>query len=1465
MRKPQMGGVIRTVRRGKQWWLMLVMLAIAVCFIPLANSLASNNRAMAAGGDTTLADTVRGGRAYEDGKIDWTKIVDTSKIPSTVDRATTSIQWKISYYTPTSGTKVYPNYSRDTATDAGTVTLKAGSDTLEWTMPSACKDITECDMMEGGVYYNVDVAIGTRGAGAHEYSWDPEATESSPVEVPVEVFVPNQYTMDKVLTVGDEAKLSDNLGTVKWQTYDGCTADGQLPSYLVEDDKTTTTPTPADASRCEKALENNLLTEKPEVKLQAWFIKGSDPADDENGINNTGDLGVTSAYHPTEVTNFATGITLTYPKNGPSESMQNYSYSQGEGHDDSLLKYVPSTPRNMGPNSELNDAVITQCAGYVLSEGRYALAEAQKANKIYGSVTMPKTVEEGPHNPEIVFTIYVNQPTEPCDLAGTRIPADTTTDPDNGCIALIDGIVQNGAAYEDAVIGGGDDGTGTEGYSSLINESAANILAQKNKKADITYTFKDSDGNKLGEFTTPAGSTKKSQGSWKWEDGAKKYLQGAGAHKMSVELTSSTHAKDENGKPVVLKTWNFTMDVYVPAMDVADSDIIKGDDAPLSANMLPGSVLSEKIGASGSLAEPNEVYWTKDHVTKAEADYDIAEEKSMLTSKPTATPYARFLEGDKSVGLEMGSNSEVRPSTTTTFQVKFKLSGSTYSQAAETSASGLTDDVTNSTDLYLWNQHNEYVGGNNSSMIGAPLDSAANSLKPDPAKGAFTIYVAPTACYAGGSIMPSTDASTGCLGLNDGAVQNGAAHEFAVIGGGDDGTGGKGYSGLIRSDFAAVFLKDNTDSAVTWTVKDADGNALGTFTVPAGSKSTAAGAWKWASGAQEYLKGIGSHKLTVELTVSGHDKDANGNPVVLKTWHPTVTVYVPAMDVADSDIIKGHKNPMSANMLPGSVLSEVIGASGSLTEPNEVYWTKDHVIKAEADNDLAAEKTMLTSAPTVTPTAVVLAGDSLTQSEYQSSWDVAPAKTTTFQVKFELRGSSYPQGDEKVETVKSGLTSASDMVNGVTQSYLWNQHNEYVGGNNSSMIGAPLDSAANSLKPDATKGAFTIYVGYAPCDLSGSHVPSTDANTGCVGLIDAAVQDGAAHEYAIIGGGDDGKAGNGYSGLIYSATTKILLQENPDATITYTVKNTDGDELGHYAIPAGSKSVDDGKWAWKDGAQEYLKGVGAHQLSVELTASTHDLDANGDPVVLRTWTPKVTVYIPAVHLNDSDIKLGSDNPLKNNMLPGGVLSENTGFGGNPSEPNEVYWEKKAMGEKASGDNDLAAERHVLTSAPTATPVAMFLEGDDKVGSGLESDDTVSPTTSTTFQVKFDLSGSTSGAVETTPTGLTGDFTEGKTEQALYSQVSEYQLNTPNGAFGEFLGVPLETAENPLSPDQAKAAFTIYVSGKTVSSLPLTGGTGAGLAAVLTGLGTLLFAGLLAGMAWWTRKSRSAAHALNRGV
>jgi hypothetical protein len=96
-------------------------------------------------------------------------------------------------------------------------------------------------------------------------------------------------------------------------------------------------------------------------------------------------------------------------------------------------------------------------------------------------------------------------------------------------------------------------------------------------------------------------------------------------------------------------------------------------------------------------------------------------------------------------------------------------------------------------------------------------------------------------------------------------------------------------------------------------------------------------------------------------------------------------------------------------------------------------------------------------------------------------------------------------------------------------------------------------------------------------------------------------------------------------------------------------------------------------------------------------------------------------------------------------------------------------------------------------------------------------------------------------------------------------VSEYQLNTPNGAFGEFLGVPLETAENPLSPDQAKAAFTIYVSGKTVSSLPLTGGTGAGLAAVLTGLGTLLFAGLLAGMAWWTRKSRSAAHALNRGV
>jgi hypothetical protein len=969
--------------------------------------------------------------------------------------------------------------------------------------------------------------------------------------------------------------------------------------------------------------------------------------------------------------------------------------------------------------------------------------------------------------------------------------------------------VANGKAYE---------GSTLSGLGSLVSPATARTDADTDF-ADLTYAVKIGSDD-VGSYDPATGKV-----TFTDKDAAKVSSPGD----LSVALTPTITAKTAGSitAPVTGTALTATVSVFSPQADVENTLVESGKDTTLKDNLVSWDWWNKSTNKVASSTDFSGLTLVSDEMVGATSgaatNADMQGKWTAGAVKPSPDP--------------AGTNVAFDPTDNTDFTVMIQVKAKDADSSTATTLDAA--DVNNS----------EAVAQDD---IDASVQNDRNSAEAHD----FTVYVKHSdPCYLGGSDIPVAGGDDGCIALVDGLVQNGAAYEDAVIGGGDDGSGTDGYSSLINDSAANVLAQKNPTANIIYTFKDSDGNKLGEFTIPAGSTKKAQGSWTWEDGAQKYLKGVGAHKLSVELTTSTHTKDENGNPVVLKTWNFTMNVYVPAMDVADSDIIQGHYAELSANMLPGSVLSEVIGASGSLTEPNKVYWTKDNVEKAEADNDIAAEKNMLTSKPTATPMARFLEGDQSVGLEMGSDSSVKPDTTTTFQVKFQLRGSTYSQS---AETTASGLT---DEMTSSTELYLWNQHNEYVGGNNSSMIGAPLDSAANSLKPDPAKGAFTIYVGYAPCYLGGSRIPSTDPNTGCIGLIDAAVQNGAAHEYAVVGGGDDGKAGNGYSGLIYSAAAKILLQENPSADITYTVKNSDGEELGHYTIPAGSKSVDDGKWTWEDSAQEYLKGVGAHKVSVELTASTHDLDANGDPVVLRTWTPTVTVYIPAVHLNDSDIKLGSENPLKNNMLPGGVLSENTGVTGSPSASNEVYWEKKAMGEKASGDNDLAAERNVLTSAPAVTPVAEFLEGDSKVGSDLESSDTVSPTTSTTFQVKFDLSGSTDGDVETTPTGLTGDFTEGTTEQALYSQVNEYQLNAPNGAFGDFLGVPLDSAENPLSPDPAKAAFTIYVSGKTVSSLPLTGGTGAGLAAVLTGVGTILFAGLLAGVAWWTRRSRSAAHAL----
>ena len=413
---------------------------------------------------------------------------------------------------------------------------------------------------------------------------------------------------------------------------------------------------------------------------------------------------------------------------------------------------------------------------------------------------------------------------------------------------------------------------------------------------------------------------------------------------------------------------------------------------------------------------------------------------------------------------------------------------------------------------------------------------------------------------------------------------------------------------------------------------------------------------------------------------------------------------------------------------------------------------------------------------------------------------------------------------------------------------------------------ADIDASVKNDKNGAEAHAFTVYVKHSdPCYVGGDTKVNTED---CSSLGDGAVRDGSAYEYAVIGGGDDGKGDAGYTGLIDDTDTPVqpLLDANPDADLTWTFSDADG-TLGSFTVPAG-KTFAEGTWEWEPDASDYLAGVGEHKVSVALTASTRT-----DPsVAIHSWDATVSVYVPQVLVADSIIKLGNSASMSVNMVPGKNLNEQAGIDAALAEPNGVGW--------TSGvSEDPSTETNMLTSQPSTTLKAKELEGDDtNCSKVLDSTGSCDPTTSTTFKVQVDFTnpsdpsdrGPVSARLAQAATGFTGltngisaaQLASNSTDLVVINQHNAYPYNDPQGAFGDIIGVPLSTAENVLEQaDGTKAAFTVYVYGKTVSSLPLTGGTGAGLAAVLTGLGTILFAGLLAGMAWWTRRSRNAAHAV----
>jgi hypothetical protein len=158
------------------------------------------------------------------------------------------------------------------------------------------------------------------------------------------------------------------------------------------------------------ATDGNDITEKPTVDTHFWFIAGSDPKDDSAGTNTTSEpYGTTSAYHPTEVSNFAVGVTLTY---GSGADAKSYDYAQGKGHENSGSQYANVTSELSTKDTDhqviVSGADSTGTQAFATERHRKSLAVAQGADVIYGEVTRPEAVEDLPHNNEIPVTLYVH-------------------------------------------------------------------------------------------------------------------------------------------------------------------------------------------------------------------------------------------------------------------------------------------------------------------------------------------------------------------------------------------------------------------------------------------------------------------------------------------------------------------------------------------------------------------------------------------------------------------------------------------------------------------------------------------------------------------------------------------------------------------------------------------------------------------------------------------------------------------------------------------------------------------------------------------------------------------------------------------------------------------------------------------------------------------------------------------------
>jgi hypothetical protein len=375
-----------------------------------------------------------------------------------------------------------------------------------------------------------------------------------------------------------------------------------------------------------------------------------------------------------------------------------------------------------------------------------------------------------------------------------------------------------------------------------------------------------------------------------------------------------------------------------------------------------------------------------------------------------------------------------------------------------------------------------------------------------------------------------------------------------------------------------------------------------------------------------------------------------------------------------------------------------------------------------------------------------------------------------------------------------------------------------------------------------------------PCTVPATSVPDSSK---CAYLADAsAVKRSAAYQYATVGGTD---GASGFSKMLNpnSAATDFVT-DNKRATVTWTVSvqedagSSAKTVVGSYSVAPGD-TFSQGEWSWASaGVQKYLQGVGDHEVSVSLkssanpstTVTTWNTDSRGDALA-------VDVFVPKASVSDSVIAVGDENAMKENI---GTTSD--------GQVNGVTWSDAA-------DSDISTLNNLTPTAPTAALQAKYVEGTRPGVDPSSATDSFELYVGTTFQAQVQLGGPALNASAPTllgPSGVTSVrdsastplVADGATLLVANQQIKSADYNQPNRSIGAPISGAV-TGPGDATSNPNGAAFTVYVTGIRVSQIPLAGSAGRGRPIILVALGTLLTAGILAALSWFTRKPRTSTH------